>query len=169
LNAAVQADLERRQLGEQFRVLEQAFIGKGPVSPNRLLIVALGAVFGLALGAAVGVLFEAVDPAVHDAHGLQATLRIPVLASIPQIWLEVDRARLRRQRIRAVLGTTALVAFALVGGAANYVWVNGSPVRRLEAGAPPPTGARPPDALVPSFVEPAAPEPAAEPAPELVP
>ena len=127
LNASVQADLERRQLGEQFRVLEQAFEGLGPVSPNRVLIVALGAIFGLALGAAVGVLLEAVDPAVHDARSLQDALRLPVLASIPQIWLEADRARLRRRRIRTAFATAGLVTFALVGGAANYVWVNGSP------------------------------------------
>jgi polysaccharide chain length determinant protein (PEP-CTERM system associated) len=156
LNASVQADLERRQLGEQFRVLEQAFEGLGPVSPNRLLIIALGTIFGLALGAAVGVLLEAVDPAVHDAHGLQASLRIPVLASIPQIWLEADRARMRRRRLRAVFATAAVVGFALVGGAANYVWVNGSPMavpQAPEGAAPPPTAS--------------APEPPALPAPEL--
>ena len=169
LNASVQADLERRQLGEQFRVLEQAFEGLGPVSPNRVLIVALGAVFGLALGAAVGVLLEAMDPAVHDARTLQDTLRLPVLASIPQIWLEADRARLRRHRIRAAFGTAALVSFALVGGAANYFWVNGSPfggsreegekpaARAAESAAPAAAPAAP-------AAEPAAPAVAAEPA-----
>ena len=72
-------------------------------------------------------LIEAVDPAVHDAHQLQGSLRIPVLAAIPQIWLEADRARLRSRRLRTAFGTAALVVFALVGGAANYVWVNGAP------------------------------------------
>ena len=158
LNASVQADLERKQLGEQFRVLEQAFEGIDPVSPNRVLIVVLGAIFGLALGAAIGVLFEAADPAVHDAHGLQAALRIPVLASIPQIWLEADRARMRSRRVRAAFGTAGLVAFALVGGAANYVWVNGWPLgTAVEAreGPPGPVAATPVRA----------PAPAAEPAP----
>jgi len=158
LNASVQADLERKQLGEQFRVLEQAFEGLGPVSPNRVLIVVLGAIFGLALGAAIGVLLEAVDPAVHDAHGLQAALRIPVLASIPQIWLEADRARMRSRRVRAAFGTAGLAAFALVGGAANYVWVNGWPLR-----APLEDGERPPGPVAATPV--LAPEPAAEPEP----
>jgi polysaccharide chain length determinant protein (PEP-CTERM system associated) len=144
LNASVQADLERRQLGEQFRVLEQAFEAVDPVSPNRILIVVLGAIFGVVLGVAVGMLVESMDPAVHDALSLQTALRIPVLAAIPQIWLEVDRARMRRSRIRATFATASLVVFALVGGAANYVWVNGWPLRAPEelgapaAGAPPP-------------------------------
>jgi hypothetical protein len=143
LNASVQADLERRQLGEQFRVLEQAFEAPGPVSPNRILIVVLGVIFGLALGAAVGVLREAVDPAVHDAHQLQESLRIPVLAAIPQIWLEADRARLRARRLRTAVGAASLVAFALVGGAANYVWVNGWPFAGgLEAGVAAPVAAQ---------------------------
>jgi len=144
LNASVQADLERRQLGEQFRVLEQAFVAPEPVSPNRILIVALGVIFGLALGAAVGVLREATDPAVHDAHQLQASLHVPVLAAIPQIWLEADRARLRGRRIRTSFAAASLVVFALVGGAANYVWVNGWPFgRELEAGLARPVAAQP--------------------------
>src|SRR5262245_47062789 len=159
LNASVQADLERKQLGEQFRVLEQAFEGVAPVSPNRVLIVALGLVFGLTLGAAVGVLLEAVDPAVHDAHGLQAALRIPVLASIPQIWLEADRARLRRRRARAAFATAGLVTFALVGGASNYVWVNGWPLRK-----PAETGPGAPGEVAVTPLR--APEPPAEPASE---
>jgi len=144
LNASVQADLERRQLGEQFRVLEQAFEAPEPVSPNRVLIVALGAIFGLALGAAVGVLREALDPAVHDAHQLQESLHIPVLAAIPQIWLEADRARLRARRVRTAFGAATLVVFALVGGAANYVWVNGWPFEReLQGAAAAPVAAQP--------------------------
>jgi len=136
-SASVQADLERRQLGEQFRVLEQAFeSAEGPVAPNRILIVALGVLLGLALGAGAGMLLEAVDPSVHDWRQLQADLRLPVLASIPQIWLEADRARLRRKRIRTAFGTAAVVLFALVGGAANYVWVNGLPLSPAQAQAP---------------------------------
>jgi DNA repair exonuclease SbcCD ATPase subunit len=136
-SASVQADLERRQLGEQFRVLEQAFeAAEGPVAPNRILIVALGVVLGLALGAGIGMLLEAIDPSVHDWRQLQAEMRIPVLASIPQIWLEADRARLRRKRIRTAFGTAAVVVFALFGGAANYVWVNGLPLSPGQAAAP---------------------------------
>ena len=38
--------MERRQLGEQFRVLEAAFVAPEPSSPNRILIFVLGALFG---------------------------------------------------------------------------------------------------------------------------
>jgi hypothetical protein len=52
---------------------------------------------------------------------------VPVLAAIPQIWLESDRVQLRRKRMREAFATVGLVAFALVGGAMNYLWVNGAP------------------------------------------
>jgi len=48
--AGVQADLERRQLGEKFRILEPAEMATEPSSPNRILLLSLGAFFGLALG-----------------------------------------------------------------------------------------------------------------------
>lgn len=163
LEASVQADLERRQLGEQFRVLEAAFDAPEPVSPNRPLIVVLGAIFAIALGAAVGVLIEALDPAVHDARQLQEMLQVPVLAAIPQIWLEIDRAQARRHRIRAAFATAAVVVFALVGGAANYVWVNGSPFARQSEAAGPIAGT---PAVAPVGSGAAEPVPAAEPADE---
>jgi hypothetical protein len=127
LEATVQAQLERRQLGEQFRVLEAAFRAPEPASPNRPLIVLLGIMFGCALGAGIGVLLESVDSAVHSPQQLQAALNLPVLAAIPRIWLESDRAALRRSRIRGALATAGIVAFGLLGGAANYAWVNGMP------------------------------------------
>jgi protein tyrosine kinase modulator len=125
--AQVQAQLERRQLGEQFRVLETAFKAPKPSAPNRPLILILGAVFAVMVGAGVGVLQEAIDTSPHDARQLQARIALPVLASIPAIWLESDRLRQRRARTRAAFATTGVVMFALVGGGMNYLWVNGLP------------------------------------------
>lgn len=125
--AVVQAQLERRQLGEQFRVLEPAFEAVEPSAPNRLLILLLGGMFAVAAGVGLGILMEATDTSPHDARQLQSRMRLPVLAQIPQIWLESDRVRQRRSRIRTALATSGLIVFALVGGAANYFWVNGMP------------------------------------------
>ncbi len=143
--ASVQADLERRQLGEQFRVLEQAFIATEASSPNRVVIILVGVLFGLAMGGAAGIVMEAADPTVHDARQLQASLNIPVLAAIPEIWLESDRLRKRRSTFRQSFATAALVVLALVGGAANYVWVNGTSGDEQEESISRNTGARAPD------------------------
>ena len=127
LEAMVQAQLERRQLGEQFRVLEAAFIAPEATSPNRLLILILGSLFAVAVGVGVGIMRESMDSSLHSARQLQTAFSIPVLAAIPKILLEADLVALRRSRIRTSLGAVFVVCFALVGGAANYLWVNGAP------------------------------------------
>jgi polysaccharide chain length determinant protein (PEP-CTERM system associated) len=129
LEASVQAQLERRQLGEQFRVLESAFVAPEPAAPNRKVIILIGMFFGLALGGGLGIVLEAADASIHEARQLQASLNIPVLASIPQIWFETDRLRQRRARLRTAAAAAALCVFGLVGGAVNYMWVNGMPPR----------------------------------------
>lgn len=149
LEASVQADLERRQLGEQFRVLESAFLAPEPTSPNRPVIVAIGLLFGLALGAVIGIVLEAADSSVHTTRQLQSHFDLPVLAAIPEIWLESDRLRQRGSRIRNGLATVGVVCLALLGGAANYWWVNGqSTSERGEPAAEAP--AAPPAQLGPS-------------------
>ena len=127
LEAMVQAQLERRQLGEQFRVLESAFIAPEAASPNRFLILILGSVFAVSVGVGVGIMRESVDSSLHSARQLQTAFSIPVLAAIPKILLEADLVALRRSRIRTSLGAVFVICFALVGGAANYLWVNGAP------------------------------------------
>lgn len=167
--ATVQAQLERRQLGEQFRVLESAFRAPAPSAPNRTLILILGAMFSLMLGAGVGILLEAIDTSPHDARQLQTRLALPVLASIPAIWLESDRRQQHRARTRTALATAAVVVFALVGGAANYMWVNGAP-RFLQSEEEEPAAEQAaPAAESAAKAAAAAPKPAAAPAPAAAP
>jgi len=125
--AAVHVNLERRQLGEQFRVLEPAFPPVGPSSPNRILILAIGLVAGVGLGVMAAVLLETSDSSFHDASGLQGSVDLPVLASIPEILLESDLADRRRKFVRQLVVSTAVVVFCLVGGFGTYLVVNGVP------------------------------------------
>jgi succinoglycan biosynthesis transport protein ExoP len=124
--AGVQADLERRQLGEKFRILEPAEVAPEPTSPNRILLLVLGAILGLALGAGIGLLSEATDSSVHTSTGLQSALGIPVLVSVPRIMLESDRVARSKRILRETLAAVAVVVFVLVGGIATYYFVNGN-------------------------------------------
>jgi len=125
--ASVQADMERRQLGEQLRVLEAAFAPTTPASPNRPLVLSLGLLFGLAMGVAVAVLVEAGDSSIHGARELQTLAGIPVLADIPSVMLESDRAARARRIFREAVLVAVIVMFCLVGGLATYFFVNGAP------------------------------------------
>lgn len=124
--AGVQADLERRQLGEKFRILESAEIAPEPSSPNRLLLLSLGAILGLMLGAGIGVLAELADSSLHTTNELQSALGIPVLVSVPRIMLESDRVARSQRILRETLAAVGVVVFVLSGGIATYYFVNGN-------------------------------------------
>ena len=49
-DARISANLERRQIGEQFRILDPARLPEQPIGPNRLRLAAMGALVGLAVG-----------------------------------------------------------------------------------------------------------------------
>ena len=47
------ANVERRQIGEQFRVIRGARLPEAPISPDRTRLTLLGAVVGFCLGVAM--------------------------------------------------------------------------------------------------------------------
>ncbi len=122
--AGVQADLERRQLGEKFRILELAFAAPEPSSPNRILLLSLGAILGIDIGVGVGLLAEVADTSLHTTNDLQTALGIPVLVSVPRIMLQSDRVARTRRIVRESLAAVGVVLFCLVGGALTYYIVN---------------------------------------------
>jgi len=148
LDAAVAANMERRQKGEQFRVLEPAFATPDPTSPNRPLIIALGLMLGVGAGVGLALLLDGTDSSYHDSRQLQAALRIPVLTSIPSILLDPDRMRIRRRNIRDALAAAVLTGFVLASSVVGYVvvnkpmWLRGGEEAPIEApGAPAPAAA----------------------------
>ena len=127
LEAAVQADLERRQLGERFRILESAIPPLKISSPNRALILILGLLLGLTIGVVVGLVAEGTDPSFHQERDLQSSVGIPVLAVIPSITFDEDLNRMRRVKSMRVLAMAGVTAFSLFGGFGTYIFVNGAP------------------------------------------
>ena len=125
--ASVAANMERRQKGEQFRVLEVAYPGSDPVSPNRPLILMIGVLFGVVMGVGVGILVESTDTTFYEPRALQTAFEVPVLGSIPRILLDADRTAMRRRRMWASLATLAFTGVILTGAASGYILVNGAP------------------------------------------
>lgn len=124
LEANVAANMERRQKGEQFRVLEPAFPPPSPDSPNRLLILGVSLLLGLTLAGGGALLLEAMDSSYHEARTIQEQLRVPVLASIPGILLESDRLARRRRRAREMVLAAAVTTTVVLASAVGYVYVN---------------------------------------------
>jgi capsular polysaccharide biosynthesis protein len=79
------SDLERRQEGEQFRVLDPANLPDQPSFPNRPLFAAGGLVGGLALGLGLAFVLEMRDTSFRTERDVEFSLHLPVLAMIPAI------------------------------------------------------------------------------------
>jgi hypothetical protein len=84
----------------------------------------MGALLGMALGGATGVLLEASDGSFQGGRALQGAFQLPVLAQIPSITLESDRVALRRRRAITTVATAGIVGVVLVGAVAGYWIVN---------------------------------------------
>jgi polysaccharide chain length determinant protein (PEP-CTERM system associated) len=108
------ADLERRQVGEQFRILDPPRLPEKPFSPNRLLLNAIGALLGFGLGVALAGLREYRDTSLHTEADVVTTLAIPLLALIPTMITDGER---RDQRRRKLLYYGAAAAALLLSAA----------------------------------------------------
>ena len=79
------------------------------------------------------------DLSFHDPRSLQSRLGIPVLAALPPVMLESDRALRRARRVRGVFGVAIVTSLVLVASLAGNWIVNGPPgplARLLSGGAP---------------------------------
>jgi len=76
-------DLERRQQGEQFRVLDPPSLPQKPTYPNRPLFGVGGFMAGLAFGLAIVFALEAQDTTLHSEQDVERLLKLPALAMIP--------------------------------------------------------------------------------------
>jgi succinoglycan biosynthesis transport protein ExoP len=83
LNAHVAENLEKRQKGEQFRVLDPANLPQKLDSPNRLLIMVLGLLGGCGLGGGLAIVLDRVNPTFKRREEVEILPGIRVLAAIP--------------------------------------------------------------------------------------
>ncbi len=90
---AVQAEnLERRQKGEQFRVIDAATIPQKPVKPNRERVLLLGLFLGLGAGLGLAFVREQIDRTFHDPEDVEVTFGIKTIASIPHVVEKAEKA-----------------------------------------------------------------------------
>jgi polysaccharide chain length determinant protein (PEP-CTERM system associated) len=83
LNARMAEKLERRQKGEQFRIIDPAHLPTFPESPDVLKIMAVSLLAGCGLGFSSAVLVENMRSGFRHGEEVERLLGIPVLAEIP--------------------------------------------------------------------------------------
>lgn len=106
--ADVARDLESEQRGARFVQIRFPRISDSPYEPNRPALLLVGLLFGLAASVLAIAIREGTDPTVRGLKDLDGLPGVAVLASIPVLLNDADRAGIARGR--------AIYAGAVVAG-----------------------------------------------------
>lgn len=118
LDADISQNLEKRQKGEQFQILDPANLPEEPFKPDRKKVFALAAIAALLLGFGGTFVLEMMDQTIRGTSEFRHFFELPVLASIPILQTQ-EYARRQTIRKAAIFGgivsfTTAVSVFLLM-------------------------------------------------------
>jgi len=129
LDADVSQNLEKRQKGEQFQILDPANLPQEPFTPNRPKIIGIAFAAALLVGFGGAIGFEMINPTLRGKRDFQHFFPVPVLGSIPAIRDTEYEARKRGQLTVVYGGLISLGILVTV-----FLIVYGQKVRDLLQG-----------------------------------
>ena len=112
-DSKISANLERRQIGEQFKLLDPARIPERPFSPDRHMLIGMGLAAGLGIGVLLVGLLEYRDKSFKTDQEVSRLLSLPVLAVVPVMQSAGERKWALRKRLLIGVGCAATVAGCL--------------------------------------------------------
>jgi polysaccharide chain length determinant protein (PEP-CTERM system associated) len=110
LEADVSQNLEKRQKGTQFQILDPANLPEEPFQPNRKLVMWVSCLLALFLGFGAVIVLEAMDLRLRDVRDFRHFYKVPILAYIPT-FREEEHEREQAMRRAAVFG--GLITFTM--------------------------------------------------------
>jgi polysaccharide chain length determinant protein (PEP-CTERM system associated) len=105
----ISANLEKRQIGEQFKILDAARLPEQPASPDRPRLYLIAALVALATGFGLAALAEFFDKSLRSEADVRAALNLMVLATVPVIRDASASARSWRRAVAAAAVTVLIV------------------------------------------------------------
>ncbi len=122
LQSELATNLEKRQQGEQFRILDPPSLPQKPYWPDRSRFSLIGLVAGMFLGILAVVGTEMWDDRIYQEKDFAGLLPVPVLAEIPPLLTPRERRRQSwRKRTEWITGVLLLLAVA-AGNLAAFRW-----------------------------------------------
>jgi polysaccharide chain length determinant protein (PEP-CTERM system associated) len=114
LESELAVNMERKQKGEQFRIIDPAQISTTPVEPDMRKLFLLFIGLGLGSGAGLIYIFEFLSTSFKNPDEIEVELNLPVLGTIPHI---IQPSKKRWQHIEYGLSIcSAFFALVLFGG-----------------------------------------------------
>jgi succinoglycan biosynthesis transport protein ExoP len=123
ISAELATDLEKRQEGQQFRLVDQPSLPTLPASPNRVKISLGGLAAGLGLGLALAFLMEMRDRSFHSENDLSQRFALPLVIGVPILLTPVEkRTRVIRKNFEWALGSGLALAVVVAEFFELYVY-----------------------------------------------
>lgn len=121
LQSELATNLEKRQQGEQFRILDPASLPNKADEPSRLEILVIGWAVGLCTGIGLMVFREFRDDVVRSEEDARASTNLPVLVHIPV--LRTPREETWRRWLRPLEFVAILLLVTLSLGTGIYTYM----------------------------------------------
>jgi hypothetical protein len=129
LEAEISLNMEKKQKGEQFRVIDPARLPRKPVSPDLRKLFMMVMAVGLGLGAGLIFLLDFFNSSLKDPEKFEDDLGLAVLATIPKVYQKKD-FRLKRLN-QAMTALSLVVAACLLAGFATLVFHGVEPTMEI--------------------------------------
>jgi protein tyrosine kinase modulator len=120
--ANVSMELERRKQGETLELLDAPSTPVAPTEPKRAMIIPIGFVVGLVVGAILVALREVKDTSLKNLKDARLYTQLSILGSIPLLENDVVVQR-RKQVLWVGWATATILGLAIMAGSvARYYW-----------------------------------------------
>jgi polysaccharide chain length determinant protein (PEP-CTERM system associated) len=114
LESELSENMEKKQKGEQFQILDAANFPVKSARPNRLLIILMGLVAGLAGGIGLAIFLDTLDSSFRRSEEINAYVNVPLLATLPALVTRGSVLEQRRAQGLLVLASIGTLAVGIV-------------------------------------------------------
>jgi polysaccharide chain length determinant protein (PEP-CTERM system associated) len=110
LEADISQNLEKRQKGTQFQILDPANLPEAPSRPDRKKVMGISLLLALGLGLGGTIAWEAMDLRLRDVRHFRHLYKVPILGNIPVFQ---DQQYLRERAVRRATVFGGLITFTM--------------------------------------------------------
>jgi polysaccharide chain length determinant protein (PEP-CTERM system associated) len=114
LESELAENMEKKQKGEQFQILDAANFPVKPARPNRIMIILMGLAAGLAGGIGLAIFWDNLDSSFKRSEEVNAYVNVPLLATLPALVTRGSVLEQRRAQGLFVLASIGTLAVGIV-------------------------------------------------------